>query len=124
MLHLFSSLYKSNMLFLGIVCKTKVVLDVGLLDVDGQHPGGGGGDGEAGDLPHKHLCRVPGHLHFHSCCILYQLPFYDFTSSMMLLLHLEKPPCQPGSDGLLEADHQHLLLPGDHCDFAKALKEL
>ena len=36
--------------------KTKVVLDVGLLDVDGQHPGGGGGDGEAGDLLHEHLC--------------------------------------------------------------------
>ena len=28
----------------------------------------------------------------------------------------------PGSDSLL--DHQHLLLPDDPCDLAKALKEL
>ena len=39
-------------------------------------------------------------------------------------LDLEKPSCQPGSYGLLEADHQHVLLPDDPCDLAKALKEL
>ena len=39
-------------------------------------------------------------------------------------LHLKKPSCQLGSDCLLEADHQHLLLPDDPCDVAKALEEL
>ena len=39
-------------------------------------------------------------------------------------LDLEKRSCQPGSDGLLEADHQHLLLLDDPCDLAKAFKEL
>ena len=114
----------------------KGVLDVGLLDIDGQHPGIGGddvgdgggggwldgpagvGDGEAGDLPHKHCFRVPGHLHIKF------IPNFHFRNYDGVELDLEKPSCQPGSDGLLEADHQHLLLPDDPCDLAKALKEL
>ena len=39
-------------------------------------------------------------------------------------IDLQKPSCELGSDGLLEADHQHLLLLDDPCDLAKAFKEL
>ena len=55
---------------------------------------------------------------------LHQLTSYIFNDDGNVEIDLKKPSCQLGSNGLLEADHQHLLLLDDPCDLAKALKEL
>ena len=79
--------------------KTK---DFGLLDVDRQHPVGGGEDGGGdGEAESQGTC-IP---------IFFKTSFI-FNTPMMMVLNLTWQR------------KQHLLLPDDPCDLAKALKEL